>query len=337
MKEQTTPRLLVCVAALSALCCLAQPTTVEGDGLQSATPRISRNDLPQTCYLFSYFTGNGEDGLHFAWSRDGLKWEALKGGKSFLTPVVGKSKLMRDPCIVRGPDGTFHMVWTDSWWSDTIGYASSTNLIHWSEQKAIPVMADTPGVKNCWAPEIIYDDKRACFVIFWASTVPGRFPETIFEDKNDNNHRIYATTTKDFETFTPAGLFFDPGFNAIDSTLLSKDRRIYMFFKDETKYPKPMKNLRLAVATDWAGPYAVKPEPITVPGLWLEGPTALQIGDYTYLYADAYRNKHYTVLRSRELEKWEDLTGQLSMPKGIRHGTAFAVSRDVLIPLLEEK
>ena len=28
-------------------------------------------------YLFSYFMDNGQDGLHLAWSEDGLQWEAL--------------------------------------------------------------------------------------------------------------------------------------------------------------------------------------------------------------------------------------------------------------------
>jgi hypothetical protein len=66
-------------------------------------------------YLFAYFVGNGEDGLHLASSDDGLTWNALRGGASFLTPTVG-SKLMRDPCVVLGPDGVFHMVWTTGWW-----------------------------------------------------------------------------------------------------------------------------------------------------------------------------------------------------------------------------
>ena len=55
-------------------------------------------------YLFSYFTDNGQDGLHLAYSHDGLTWEALDGGNSFLTPMVGKDKLMRDPSIVQDED-----------------------------------------------------------------------------------------------------------------------------------------------------------------------------------------------------------------------------------------
>ncbi|GAB5555483.1 MAG: hypothetical protein Sapg2KO_50740 [Saprospiraceae bacterium] len=48
-------------------------------------------------YLFSYFKGNGEDGLHLASSEDGLKWETLNDDKSFLEPNIGQDKLMRDP------------------------------------------------------------------------------------------------------------------------------------------------------------------------------------------------------------------------------------------------
>lgn len=60
-------------------------------------------------YLFSYFNGNG-DGLHLAYSTDGLKWETLRNDTVWLTPEIGKDKLMRDPSIVQDEEGTFHMV-----------------------------------------------------------------------------------------------------------------------------------------------------------------------------------------------------------------------------------
>jgi len=66
-------------------------------------------------FLFSYFTGNGQDGLHLAYSKDGLNWHALNDGKSMVAPTVGEDKLMRDPFILQGKDGLFHMVWTSSW------------------------------------------------------------------------------------------------------------------------------------------------------------------------------------------------------------------------------
>src|SRR5262245_57333612 len=103
-------------------------------------------------YLFSYFKDNGQDGLHLAWSSNGLNWQTLHNDSSFLRPAAGKDKLMRDPCIVRGADGTFHMVWTVSWNEKGIGYARSKDLLHWSDQQYLPVMEHEPGALNTWAP-----------------------------------------------------------------------------------------------------------------------------------------------------------------------------------------
>jgi len=57
---------------------------------------------PSNVYLFSPFGGNG-DGLHPAWSVDGLKWTAPAGDRSFLGPKIG-GKLLRDPCVLPGPE-----------------------------------------------------------------------------------------------------------------------------------------------------------------------------------------------------------------------------------------
>lgn len=285
-------------------------------------------DLDQA-YLFTYFVGNGEDGLHLAWSQDGYKWEALKGGKSFLTPAVGESKLMRDPCVVRGPDGTFHMVWTTAWWGKTIGYASSKDLIHWSEQQALPVMAHEPAAKNCWAPEIVWDAKREQFLIFWATTITNQFLDTA--NSGDNNHRMYATTTKDFKAFTPTRLFYDPGFNVIDATILPANGRFYLIIKDERRTPAK-KHLRIASSDDIAGPYEDLQPPFTRD--WVEGPTALPVGDDFLVYFDGYTAHRYEAMRSKDLKTWEDVSDKISFPKGTRHGAAIAVDKKLVTELL---
>jgi hypothetical protein len=53
--------------------------------------------------------------------------DALKSDQSFLQPVLSKDSLMRDPCIIKGADGLFHMVWTVSWNQRGIGYANSND------------------------------------------------------------------------------------------------------------------------------------------------------------------------------------------------------------------
>ena len=66
-----------------------------------------------TVYLFTSFRDNGEDGLRFLSSEDGYQWTEVPG--KFLKPRVGPSQLMRDPSLLRGPDGTYHLVWTTGW------------------------------------------------------------------------------------------------------------------------------------------------------------------------------------------------------------------------------
>lgn len=289
-------------------------------------------ELPGACYLFSSFRGNGEDGLHLAWSADGMKWTALNGDRSFLKPEVGKERLMRDPCIQQGPDGTFHMVWTDSWSDRTIGYARSRDLVHWSSQRAIPVMMHEPAARNCWAPEIAWDDEKRQFLIFWSTTIPGRFPKTENSAEDNYNHRIYCTTTADFETFTPTRLFYDPGFNVIDATILKGRGRFYLFVKDETLKPQAKKHLRVARGTRLEGPYTDLSPPFTES--WVEGPAAIRLGGETVVYYDSYRKHTYGAVRSRDMKSWEDISAQVSFPPGTRHGSVLRVHQDVLRPLL---
>ncbi len=283
-------------------------------------------------YLFSYFKGNGEDGLHLAWSADGKSWKALRGDSSFLTPAIGKDKLMRDPSIVQDDAGTFHMVWTSGWWDQGIGYASSKDLKNWSVQKNIPVMDKFAGTKNAWAPELFYDKKDKTFYIFWASTVPGAFPEVpTSESEKGLNHRMYYVTTKDFKTFSETQLYFDPGFSVIDCAILHKDGRYYMFLKNENSNP-PEKNIRLTAGDQPFGFPVEVSSPITGK-YWAEGPAPLQVGEYVYVYFDKYTEKKYGAVRSKDLITWEDISDVVSFPKGVRHGTAFPVSGKILAGL----
>ncbi len=290
---------------------------------------ISKND---PAYLFCYFTDNGADGLHLMYSLDGLVWRTLNGGKSLLSPTAGESKLMRDPSIVQDANGVFHMVWTCGWTEKNIGYASSKDLIHWSEQKTLPVMADEPTARNAWAPELYHDKSSKTFYIYWASTVPGKFAE-IGTSEDGYNHRIYYTTTQDFVTFTKTAVFYDPGFNCIDAFLLKKSGTYYMFIKNETEEPVE-KNIRMVASNKIKAFPKPTAEPFTGKQ-WAEGPTALQIGKYTYVYWDKYRDKKYGAVRCKNLNKpvWEDISDMIRFPAGVRHGTAFRVSDAVLIGL----
>ncbi|WP_186754153.1 glycoside hydrolase family 43 protein [Echinicola salinicaeni] len=275
-------------------------------------------------YLFSYFMGNGEDGLHLAYSEDGLNWKALNDNKSLLTPTAGGDKLMRDPCIIRGGDGKFHMVWTVSWNEKGLGYASSKDLAHWSEQQFIPVMEHEEGARNTWAPEIIYDEKKDQYMIFWSTTVAGLYPDTQDSLENAYNHRMYYTTTKDFKKFSKTKLFYEPGFNVIDGTIIKYDEEYIMFVKDETRTP-PAKNIRITKSKKLYKGYPVAGKPITG-NYWAEGPTPLMVDGRCIVYFDKYTNHKMGAVASADFENWEDISDQINFPEGTRHGTAFTIS-----------
>jgi hypothetical protein len=300
----------------------------------AAAPSASAaaSEVPENCWLFSYFLSNGEDGLHLAWSRDGYRWETLNGGRSLLEPRVGESRLMRDPCLMRAPDGTFHMVWTTSWTGRSIGYASSKDLVHWSQQKGLVVMGDEPAALNCWAPEIAWDSRKERFLIFWATTITNRFLQTAGQAEDHYNHRMYCTTTTDFQTFTGTRLFYDPGFNIIDATLLPAEGRFYLVFKDETLRP-PRKLLRMAAGDNPDGPFGPPGPPLT--RSWVEGPTALRLGDEYIIYFDCYRDQRYGAVASKDLVHWRDVSDRLVMPERAHHGTVLEVPGAVVRPLLD--
>jgi Glycosyl hydrolases family 43 len=274
-------------------------------------------------YMFAYFNNNGKDGLHLAYSNDGYKWTALNNDSSVLKPMVAKDKLMRDPCIIKGEDGLFHMVWTVSWNDKGIGYASSKDLVNWSEQQFVPVMAHEDSARNCWAPEITYDKKKKQYMIYWATTIAGKYKmDTIVE--SGYNHRMYYVTTKDFKTFSKTKLLYDKGFNVIDATIIPEGKKYIMFLKDETRIP-PQKNIKIATSKNLTKGFSVPSAPVTG-NYWAEGPTVVKIGNTWIVYFDKYRDHKYGAIQSADLKTWTDVSDKISLPKGIRHGSIFKIT-----------
>lgn len=230
---------------------------------------------------------------------------------------------MRDPSIARGPDGTYHLVWTSGWWDRSIGYASTRDFVHWSKQRAIPVMEAEENAVNAWAPEIVYDDEAQHFVIYWSSTIKGRFSETSHPngdkapDGTPLNHRPYYTTTQDFKTFTPTTLLFNPGFNCIDPTMVKDGDGWLMIAKDETKAPRPAKFLFEARAASPTGAWRVTRRQITT-GTWAEGPTILP-GSTLRVIFDQYAEGSWGSLSRNSKGDWRSGMSP-RMPAGARHG-----------------
>lgn len=318
-------------AALIAFGGAALPAVPPMPGVNPIPPaegQAATANVPPTkaeTHLFTYFTGNGEDGLHLARSDDGTTWRRVGQGRSYLAPQVG-GRLMRDPSIVRGRDGRYHLVWTTGWWDRGFGVAHSADLRSWSAQAFVTVFEDTPGLQNVWAPEIHHDAQSGDYVIVWASTIAGRFPETALGGDQGPagqrlNHRLYATTTRDFVRYTPARLFYDGGFSAIDGVVVAADDGAVLVVKDETRFPEPRKHLRIARAASVAGPFGPAAEAFSP--AWVEGPTVLRLGHGWRIYYDEYTRKRYGSMDTRDFRTFTPVP-DVTFPDGMRHGTAFS-------------
>ena len=275
-------------------------------------------------YLFTSFHEPADAGLRFLYSYDGFNWDSIPG--IFLKPDVGRQKVMRDPSIVQGHDGTFHLVWTCSWNNDPgFGYASSKDLINWSEQKYIPVMAHDTSVVNVWAPELYFEDSTQEFYIVWASTIPYKFERGIEEERN--NHRLYYTKTKDFVDFSQTELFYDPGFSSIDAVIKKRGASDYVLvFKDNTR---PNRNILAAFGNTPVGPYTDMTERFT--DTFTEGPSVVKVGDEWLIYFDSYREKTYNAVSTKDFKEYTSANDKIKIPEGHKHGTIFKAPESVLI------
>lgn len=300
-------------------------------------------------YFFSYFR-EFVGALHLAYSYDLFNWTDLTPEEPLLEAQVG-GKYWRDPFIMRDQTGMFRLLCTDGWNSPDIILSSSKDLVHWSEQQVIPVMADFPSCQNAWAPECCYNYLKREYMLFWSSTVPAMFGFTPDKSKEYRNHRIFACTTKDFQSFSKTKLYFDPGFNCIDASIAFHDGRYLMAFKDErgdNPYYKTQiarKHILIASTKHLDGNWLFSTTPISpskfsqekdlpnVKELWAEGPSIFwdQSSSQWFVFFEYFRAHQYDVLVSTDGVTWNHPIQKLKMPEGVKHGTVFEVKEESIL------
>lgn len=280
-----------------------------------------------TGYVYAYFKGGwpvgGHSGVFLSYSSDGLHFESMNDDNPVLVPPANFSDAedqTRDPSVVYGPDGLFHMVWTSGITTRNIGYSSSPNLKDWSSPKLIDIWPQSQVVDNTWAPEILYDDALGQYQIVFAS------------DLDDEDHRQYAITTSDFVTFSEPDLFYYNNATVIDGMIAedTENNRFLMAIKDEQN---GQKNIRMATGPTAQGPWTTNNPVIVGPGSAIEGnvtegPSLLKIGDTWHLYYDAYGAGYLGVATSTDPTNpsaWVNMTSQSTQPVGpnAHHGTVF--------------
>lgn len=303
-------------------------------------------------WLFTSFREPSIEGLRYLYSEDGLHWDSIPG--VWMKPMVGNEstyidaftgeekmpsfapehRVMRDPSIIKGTDGLFHLVWTTQWMgSRGFGYASSPDLIHWSEQRIINVM-DSTKTNNVWAPELFYDDEKEQYLIIWSSQIsPDDYTD---EDKKGTNacHRMYYCTTKDFVTFSPAQQYYDPGFNNIDGYLLKRAPKDYVLIVKDNRKPG-YSNLFCVFSDSPYGPFHNPTAPFS--RTYSEGPSAIKVDNDWIIYFDQYRPQEYGAVKTRDFRTFTPIPGAISLPSWHKHGSIIRISREIIDSLLRQK
>lgn len=290
-------------------------------------------------FLLPYFLGNGETGVYLAYSRDGLNFKWLNDGKVIVpAPSWPKENLTRDPSIIYH-EGVFHMVWTTSWGSRSIGYAHSKDLVNWSVPKKINVWGNFTAVKNTWAPELHFDPEKNEFLIIWSSTTLEELNDNDGSaNSKDHDHRTYAVRTHDFQTFSKPALFYSPQspeLSVIDPYIAYDDSndRWVMVIKNEMPPERGGKNLSLVFSKSMQGPYETKLEPpivgagTDIVNVMGEGPSLFKYKKLWYLYWDAPNSDFsYCLATSDDLVNWTNRSAEMSLPtEKMRHGSVLLV------------
>ena len=286
-----------------------------------------------SAYLFVHFVGEGKnhEQIYFSVSRDGLHWRDLYYGNPVLVSHIGEQGV-RDPFIVREPEtGKFYLIATDlrieagkGWQaaqetgSRSLIVWESLDLLHWSAERSVEVGVEGAGC--VWAPEVVYDNKKKAFMVFWASKVKLAGDDTA-------KHRMYASYTKDFQTFSEPFIYLERDKDVIDMTIVQAQDAYYRFVKDETTG-----TILMDTGKELDGEFQPIQSEILASLQGVEGPECYEMPDGSWcLIVDRFaEGKGYLPLLAEELSKGEF---QILSPEGYclgdskkRHGGVMEIT-----------
>jgi hypothetical protein len=269
------------------------PVVADGERQLAIVPRLGPAHVTpaskQSAYLMVYFKDDTHS-LYFATSRDGHAFTDVNAGRPILSGrSIADQKGVRDPHIMRGPDGAFYMAMTDlhvfgqrdcvrttQWERPEQDYGwgnnrnmllmKSVDLLHWTLAK-VDVSRLFPAYSqagNAWAPETIYNPKTRRMMVYFTTRI-----------RNGPNFMVSSEANAAFTTLTttPRKIldYPRPQVNTIDADITLVGGKYRMFY---VAHEKPG-SIRQAVSNQIDRGYvydARKIDPETVaaeaPNLW---------------------------------------------------------------------
>jgi hypothetical protein len=230
MKRQTLLPLSVCLALLTAC---------------TAGPKIP-TEADMAAYLMVYHKDETH-GLYMAVSPDGYRFTDVNGGNPVMAgDTIAGQRGIRDPHIMRGPDGAFYLAMTDlhiyarrdgyrdTQWErpqEEFGWGNnralvlmkSTDLIRWSRAniRIDELSPELAGIGSAWAPETIYDEQTGKLMLYFSMR---------FGADTTNLHYVYVNDDFNRIETLPERFYWAERPSAIDGDITKFGDRYYMFY-----------------------------------------------------------------------------------------------------------
>lgn len=286
------------VVLLTAACRGAGPASAETAA--SAKPRLLRivpelskpatarppSDDALQAYLFVYFKDETHS-IYFATSTDGYTFTDVNGGEPiFLGKDLGEQKGVRDPHIMRGPDGAFYLSMTDlhifarreglrdtEWerpkelyeWGNNraLILMKSRDLLHWTHSivhvgELFPEFAD---LGCAWAPQTIVDPASQKLLVYFTTRL-GKGTNFMVCSYANEAFTTLETTPKRFFTYPKETV------NTIDGDITRIGDRFHLFY---VAHDRPG-GLRRAVSDKLAEGYVFDPAKVDPESVACEAP-----------------------------------------------------------------
>ena len=327
---------------------------------QSVPPRAEKKDFkvsihgfePYSNYLFAYFPANNNENIYYALSNDGYNFTPMNNGKRVVAAdTVSIKKGLRDPHVLRAPDGWFYMVNTDM--KSAEGWASNRGMVLMKSRDLISWKHSTvhfpdkykgknfANVTRVWAPETIWDEnhvnkdgsKGRPLVYYSLLTNDG----TIAYDKVFFNY-----ANEDFTDLEgDPQYFFDRGKSTIDMDIVYNpvDKLYHGFYKNEGDGGICKVQARTLTSADGKAPtWYNRTGALQQTNEAVEGAGVFKLINQNMwvLMYDCYNNGHYQFTSSTDLKTFKFI--QNTETKGAftpRHGTVLPLTAQETAALMK--
>ena len=308
---------------------------------------------PYSNYLFAYFPANNNENIYYALSNDGYNFTVMNNGKRVVAAdTVSIKKGLRDPHVLRAPDGWFYMVNTDmksaEGWASNRGMVlmKSRDLINWKHSTVhFPDKykgKNFANVTRVWAPETIWDEnyvnkdgsKGRPLVYYSLLTNDGTIPydKVFFNYANEDFTDLEGDPVH----------FFDRGKSTIDMDIVYNpvDKLYHAFYKNEGDggickvQAQTLTSENGTKAPTWykrSGALQQTTEAVEGAGVF----KLINQNSWVLMY-DCYNNGHYQFTSSTDLETFKFV--QNTEMKGAftpRHGTVLPITAQETAALMK--